>query len=97
MRLKMHSARLHDTEKRTGMLLRAISYRVAVPVTKRIQLSGSRYCYPICPRCQRSLDREYMSFCDRCGQKLGWGSIDYAEILNVRDKSVKQIKELEES
>lgn len=81
MLLKMRSARLPDADKRTDTLLRAISYRIAVPVTKWIQLSVSEHCYPVCPRCEISMDREYVSFCDRCGQKLSWDYIDHGEIL----------------
>ena len=96
MLLKMRSARPPDAKKRADTLLRAISYRVAVPVTKWIQLPVGGYIYPVCPRCKISMEREYMNFCDRCGQKLSWDYIDHAELLYVPDKSIKQIKELEE-
>lgn len=59
--------------------MRAISYRIPLPVTKVILYSDDTT-YPICPRCLISLEREYVSFCDRCGQKLSWDLLDHAEI-----------------
>ena len=95
MLLKLRSTRPPDGDKRVNSLLWAISYRIALPVTKWMQLPVSGYCYPVCPRCEMSMDREYMSFCDRCGQKLGWDYIDHAEIVRVSNQRVNQIEEPE--
>ena len=62
-------------------LMKAVSYRIALPVTQIVRYSVNGSCCPLCPRCKISLDREYESFCDRCGQKLCWDRFDYAEIL----------------
>lgn len=60
-----------------GMIARAISYRMPIPVTQVLKLGGGN-CYPICPRCDSSFDREYTKFCDRCGQHLAWELFDLA-------------------
>ena len=97
MLLKMRSARPPDIDKRIGYFLQALSYRVAIPVTKWMQLPVSGYCYPVCPRCEMSMDREYMSFCDRCGQRLSWDFIDHAEIVRVSNQRETRIEDPEES
>lgn len=64
-----------------SFLVNAVSYRIAIPVTKIVQYHASGYCYPMCPRCKQSIEREYMGYCDRCGQKLSWEKIENAKIL----------------
>jgi hypothetical protein len=64
-----------------SILVTAVSYRIAMPVTKIVQYGSGGYAYPVCPRCRQSMDREYMSYCDRCGQKLSWEQLDNATIL----------------
>lgn len=83
MPLKRNSARRHEKEKTLGFVANAISYRVALPVTKMVRYPTHGHCFSICPRCKSSMEREYMSFCDRCGQKLNWDLIEYAEIIDA--------------
>lgn len=81
MPLKLNSIRLRDKEKTVGFFIDAISYRIALPVTKIVQYPTYGYCYPLCPRCKNSMEREYMRFCDRCGQKINWDHLDNAKIV----------------
>ncbi len=64
-----------------GLFMKAITYRVPLPVTKVLVLPNDTS-YPICPKCFVSIEREYMSFCDRCGQKLSWNLFENAEICH---------------
>lgn len=68
---------------RIRFLIRAVSYRIAFPVTQMVKYAAAGYCYPQCPRCKRGMDRECTSFCGRCGQKLSWAEIDDAKNLIV--------------
>lgn len=81
MHLIQPLTKLPEHMPRIRLLLHAVSYRIALPVTQIVRYSVSGSCCPLCPRCKSSLDREYASFCDRCGQKLCWDRLDYAEIL----------------
>ena len=63
-------------EGRAGSLLCAMSYRVALPVTRWVRYAAHGYCYALCPRCGQAMEREYVRFCDRCGQKLRWSHTD---------------------
>lgn len=64
------------------LFVRAIAYRVPLPVTKVLVLPNNNS-YPICPKCLISLEREYMSFCDRCGQKLNWDLLENATVCHT--------------
>lgn len=80
MPLKMTSITRHDAGKSIGFFANAVSYRIALPVTKIVQFPPRWSSYPICPRCEQSIEREYMHFCDRCGQKLNWDFFFMAKI-----------------
>jgi hypothetical protein len=81
MHLKLPSTKPPEQPYGFSILVTAVSYRIAMPVTKMVQYHTSGDCYPLCPRCRQSMDREYMSYCDRCGQKLSWEQLDNATIL----------------
>lgn len=81
MHLKLPFTKPPEQPYGFSILVTAVSYRIAMPVTKMVQYSSGGYAYPICPRCRQSMDREYMSYCDRCGQKLSWEQLDNATIL----------------
>lgn len=81
MHLKLPSIKPLEQTCGFSILVTAVSYRIAMPVTKMVQYSSGGYAYPICPRCRQSMDREYMSYCDRCGQKLSWEKLDNAKVL----------------
>lgn len=81
MHLKLPSTKPPEQPYGFSILVTAVSYRIAMPVTKMVQYSSGGYAYPICPRCRQSMDREYMSYCDRCGQKLSWEKLDNAKVL----------------
>ena len=63
-----------------GLIVEAVSYRIAVQVTEVVQTRTSG-CYPVCPRCKRSMEREYMACCDRCGQRLGWDVLKWTDVI----------------
>lgn len=81
MHLKLPSIKPPEQPYGFSILVTAVSYRIAMPVTKMVQYGSGGYAYPICPRCKQSIDREYMGYCDRCGQKLSWEKIENAKIL----------------
>ena len=81
MHLKLPSIKPPEQTYGFRILVTAVSYRIAMPVTKMVQYGSGGYAYPICPRCRQSMDREYMGYCDRCGQKLSWAKLDNAKVL----------------
>ena len=81
MLLTRRPTRRHERRKAGGYLTRALSYRLARPVTRLVRYAPGGQCYPLCPRCRRTLDREYMGYCDRCGQKLNWAHLNDARTL----------------
>ena len=81
MHLKLPSIKPPEQTYGFSFLVTAVSYRIAMPVTKIVQYRSGGYAYPVCPRCRQSMDREYMGYCDRCGQKLSWAKLDNAKVL----------------
>lgn len=83
MHLKMLFIKLPNPINRMRFFAYAVSYRIAIPVTKVVKYPSRGCCYPLCPRCKMSMEREYANYCDRCGQKLSWDRIDDAIILTA--------------
>lgn len=65
----------------TFIHLRAISYRVPMPITQVVK-SYDGFFDSLCPRCQSILPYEYIRYCPLCGQRLWWLFLDEAEELD---------------
>lgn len=73
------------TKYSTRLFIKAVSYRIPLPVTKVIVYADNT-AYPLCPRCESALEREYVFFCDQCGQKLNWDLFEYARVVRPGSK-----------
>ena len=69
----------------TRLFIKAVSYRVPLPVTKIIVYADNT-AYLLCPRCDSAIERDYVFFCDQCGQKLNWDLFEYARVVRPGSK-----------
>ena len=68
-------------KKTTLILLKAISYRVPMPIAQVVK-SYDGFFDSLCPRCHNILPYEYIHYCPLCGQHLCWIFLDEAEELD---------------